>query len=34
MKSGRVFWGTFFLVLGGLFLLDRFTPIDIGWWEV
>lgn len=28
MKSGRVFWGTFFLVPGGLFLIDHFTPID------
>ncbi len=29
MKTGRVFWGVFFLVAGVLFLLDRITAWDL-----
>lgn len=31
MKTGRVFWGVFFLTLGAAFLLDRFGVLQLGW---
>lgn len=36
MKPGRVFWGVFFLFLGGLFLADRFGLFSlpyVSWWR-
>jgi hypothetical protein len=34
MKTGRIFWGVFFLTVGALFLLDRWLPIGIDWMEI
>jgi hypothetical protein len=31
MKTGQLFWGTFFLTLGSLFLLVKYNTIDINW---
>jgi len=31
MKTGRVFWGVFFLTLGAAFLLERFGVLNLQW---
>ncbi len=31
MKTGRVFWGVFFLTLGTAFLLERFGVLNLQW---
>lgn len=32
MKTGQLFWGTFFLALGSLFLLVKYNAIDVNWY--
>jgi LiaF transmembrane domain len=34
MKSGRIFWGTLFVVLGALILLDNFWSLDLPWGDI
>ncbi|MEX0736952.1 MAG: DUF5668 domain-containing protein [Bacteroidota bacterium] len=34
MKTGSIFWGTLFIVLGGLFLLNNLDVLDVDWWTV
>lgn len=31
MKTSHIFWGTLFIVLGLLILINNFTPIDLSW---
>lgn len=31
MKTGRLYWGIFFITFGGLFLLNNFTPLKMDW---
>ena len=32
MKSSNLFWGFFFITFGALYLLGRYTAIDIDWY--
>lgn len=32
MKTGQLFWGSFFLTLGTLFLLVKYDTVDINWY--
>jgi len=34
MKSGRLFWGTLFVVLGGLILLNNFYCLSLPWGDI
>lgn len=34
MKIGSIFWGTLFVVLGGLALLNNLDVLDVDWWTV
>ena len=34
MKSGTIFWGTFFLVLGAVLLLENAGIVSVTWWEI
>jgi hypothetical protein len=34
MKIGSIFWGTLFIVVGGLFLVDNLGILDVHWWTV
>ena len=34
MKSGTVFWGTFFLVLGAVLLLENAGIFSVAWWGI
>ncbi len=34
MKIGSIFWGTLFIILGGLLLLDNLDILNVPWWTV
>lgn len=34
MKSGQIFWGTFFVSLGALILLSKYDVVCIDWWFI